>query len=220
MQVKNYILIGLIIIGGIVLFTFFSSQDTTLSEADVASHANYEEKKEELLTKIKEITQENVTPEQYKDLRIKISSYSTLDKSIRESLLEELKERYTNESFDKIIILFSKEPIAESEIYRTIDHLETIGVEDKEKMLKLVDIRKKIQWYSHYTQKLPKEIDIFCNKENSEIEEEEFGRIKSKLSISYKEFENRKAIKELKSKMQDKISKKEKEWENYYDELY
>ena len=60
----------------------------------------------------------------------------------------------------------------------------------------------------------------FCNKENSEIEEEEFGRIKSKLSISYKEFENRKAIKELKSKMQDKISKKEKEWENYYDELY
>ena len=154
MQVKNYILIGLIIIGGIVLFTFFSSQDTTLSEADVASHANYEEKKEELLTKIKEITQENVTPEQYKELRIKISSYSTLDKSIRESLLEELKERYTNESFDKIIILFSKEPIAESEIYRTIDHLETIGVEDKEKMLKLVDIRKKIQWYSHYTQKL------------------------------------------------------------------
>ena len=75
MQVKNYILIGLIIIGGIVLFTFFSSQDTTLSTTDADTHANYEDKKRELLTKIKKITQENVSPEQYKELRIKISNY-------------------------------------------------------------------------------------------------------------------------------------------------
>ena len=83
-----------------------------------------------------------------------------------------------------------------------------------------MNIEKKIQWYSHYTHKLPKEIDAFCNRENSEIEEEEFNRMKNKLSISYKEFENRTAIKELRNKMQGKINKKEREWENYYDELY
>lgn len=164
MKIGYYILIGLLLIGGFVAFTFFSVETTVPTVENTTGKDAYIKIKEMLEGKIAALTKDNVNPESYNKLRIEISGYSELIQTTRENLLESLKTTYIEKSLEHAQELLSKKPEQVSPI---LAHLRTIKVEDKGQAKRIGEISTKIKWYYDYL-KLPKELeDFFCSRKQS-----------------------------------------------------
>jgi len=99
MKGRYYVLIGLLVIGGIVFFTIASSKEVVVPQVgNTYVSSNYEAIEAQFEAKIKSLESHNVTPELYNKYRLEILNYTDLDKTIRENLQNELKERYIEKS--------------------------------------------------------------------------------------------------------------------------
>ena len=199
MKGRYYVLIGLLVIGGIVFFTIASSKEVVVPQVEnTYASSNYEAIETQFEAKINSLESHNVTPELYNKYRLEILNYTDLDKTIRENLQNELKERYIEKSRERAQGLLSKEPEQSSAI---LDHLRTIRVEDRAQVKQLKEISTKLKWYYHYIQKLP-----------NEIEEQDFQTQRQKLSISYNEFKKNQKLLTLKEAMENKLQQRKDRW--------
>lgn len=210
MKGRYYVLIGLLVIGGIVFFTIASSKEVVVPQVgNTYVSSNYEAIEAQFEAKIKSLESHNVTPELYNKYRLEILNYTDLDKTIRENLQNELKERYIEKSRERAQGLLSKDPEQSSAI---LEHLRTIRVEDRAQVKQLKEISTKLKWYYHYIQKLPNEIEDFCAQENIQIEEQDFQAQRQKLSISYNEFKKNQKLLTLKEAMENKLQQRKDHW--------
>lgn len=207
MKIGYYILIGLLLIGGFVAFTFFSVETTVPTVENTTGKDAYIKIKEMLEGKIAALTKDNVNPESYNKLRIEISGYSELIQTTRENLLENLKTTYIEKSLERAQELLSKKPEQVSPI---LAHLRTIKVEDKDQAKRLGEISTKLKWYYDYL-KLPKELEDFFAQGSSQLTKYGLDNQKERLNIKYKEFEKNKKILEIRKKWTQEIEN----WQDY-----
>ena len=207
MKIGYYILIGLLLIGGFVAFTFFSVETTAPQIENTVEKDAYEKIKEQLEGKIAALNKDNVSPESYNKLRIEISGYSELIQTTRENLLESLKTTYIEKSLERAQELLSKKPEQVSPI---LAHLRTIKVEDKDQAKRLGGISTKLKWYYDYL-KLPKELEDFFAQGSSQLTKYGLDNQKERLNIKYKEFEKNKKILEIRKKWTQEIEN----WQDY-----
>lgn len=207
MKIGYYILIGLLLIGGFVAFTFFSVETTAPQIENTVEKDAYVEIKEQLEGKIATLNKDNVSPESYNKLRIEISGYSELIQTTRENLLESLKTTYINKSLDRAQELLSKKPEQVSPI---LAHLRTIKVEDKGQAKRIGEISTKIKWYYDYL-KLPKELEDFFAQGSSQLTEDELNKRMKRLDIEYNEFRKNKKILDIRKKWTQEIEN----WQAY-----
>lgn len=207
MKIGYYILIGLLLIGGFVAFTFFSVETTAPQIENTVEKDAYVEIKEQLEGKIATLNKDNVSPESYNKLRIEISGYSELIQTTRENLLESLKTTYINKSLDRAQELLSKKPEQVSPI---LAHLRTIKVEDKGQAKRIEEISTKIKWYYDYL-KLPKELEDFFAQESSQLTKDELDNQMGRLDIEYNEFKKNKKILDIRKKWTQEIEN----WQAY-----
>lgn len=207
MKIGYYILIGLLLIGGFVAFTFFSVETTAPQIENTVEKDAYEKIKEQLEGKIAALNKDNVSPESYNKLRIEISGYSELIQTTRENLLESLKTTYIEKSLERAQELLSKKPEQVSPI---LAHLRTIKVEDKDQAKRLGEISTKLKWYYDYL-KLPKELEDFFAQGSSQLTKYGLDNQKERLNIKYNEFEKNKKILEIRKKWTQEIEN----WQDY-----
>lgn len=207
MKIGYYILIGLLLIGGFVAFTFFSVETTAPQIENTVEKDAYVEIKEQLEGKIATLNKDNVSPESYNKLRIEISGYSELIQTTRENLLESLKTTYINKSLDRAQELLSKKPEQVSPI---LAHLRTIKVEDKGQAKWIGEISTKIKWYYDYL-KLPKELEDFFAQGSSQLTEYGLNNQMRRLDIKYNEFKKNKKILDIRKKWTQEIEN----WQDY-----
>lgn len=207
MKIGYYILIGLLLIGGFVAFTFFSVETTAPQIENTVEKDAYVEIKEQLEGKIATLNKDNVSPESYNKLRIEISGYSELIQTTRENLLESLKTTYINKSLDRAQELLSKKPEQVSPI---LAHLRTIKVEDKGQAKRIGEISTKIKWYYDYL-KLPKELEDFFAQGSSQLTEYGLNNQMRRLDIKYNEFKKNKKILDIRKKWTQEIEN----WQAY-----
>lgn len=207
MKIGYYILIGLLLIGGFVAFTFFSVETTAPQIENTVEKDAYVEIKEQLEGKIATLNKDNVSPESYNKLRIEISGYSELIQTTRENLLESLKTTYINKSLDRAQELLSKKPEQVSPI---LAHLRTIKVEDKGQAKWIGEISTKIKWYYDYL-KLPKELEDFFAQGSSQLTKDVLDNQMGRLDIEYNEFQKNKKILDIRKKWTQEIEN----WQAY-----
>lgn len=207
MKIGYYILIGLLLIGGFVAFTFFSVETTAPQIENTVEKDAYVEIKEQLEGKIATLNKDNVSPESYNKLRIEISGYSELIQTTRENLLESLKTTYINKSLDRAQELLSKKPEQVSPI---LAHLRTIKVEDKGQAKRIEEISTKIKWYYNYL-KLPKELEDFFAQGSSQLTKDVLDNQMGRLDIEYNEFKKNKKILDIRKKWTQEIEN----WQAY-----
>lgn len=207
MKIGYYILIGLLLIGGFVAFTFFSVETTAPQIENTVEKDAYVEIKEQLEGKIATLNKDNVSPESYNKLRIEISGYSELIQTTRENLLENLKTTYINKSLDRAQELLSKKPEQVSPI---LAHLRTIKVEDKGQAKWIGEISTKIKWYYDYL-KLPKELEDFFAQGSSQLTKDVLDNQMGRLNIEYNEFKKNKKILDIRKKWTQEIEN----WQAY-----
>ena len=207
MKIGYYILIGLLLIGGFVAFTFFSVETTAPQIENTVEKDAYVEIKEQLEGKIATLNKDNVSPESYNKLRIEISGYSELIQTTRENLLESLKTTYINKSLDRAQELLSKKPEQVSPI---LAHLRTIKVEDKGQAKRIEEISTKIKWYYDYL-KLPKELEDFFAQGSSQLTKDVLDNQMGRLDIKYNEFKKNKKILDIRKKWTQEIEN----WQAY-----
>ncbi len=207
MKIGYYILIGLLLIGGFVAFTFFSVETTAPTVENTTGKDAYIKIKEMLDGKIAALTKDNVNPESYNKLRIEISGYSELIQTTRENLLENLKTTYIEKSREHAQALLYNKP---EQISPILAHLRTIKVEDEDQAKQLREISSKLKWYYDYL-KLPKELEDFLAQGSSQLNQEDLDNQMKRLDIKYKEFEKNKKILEIRKKWTQEIEN----WQDY-----
>ena len=133
-----FILITLGVGGIIALYTWFSSMsyssgvgtETTTSSDTLAIQ-------EVVRKEISQLSEKDVTPAQYNNLRTEITGYAQqgdLTESLKESLLNALNDTYTEKSLIKAQGLLSKNPFPEKQILEILEHISSVGVADRKQI--------------------------------------------------------------------------------------
>ena len=215
-----FILITLGVGGIIALYTWFSSMsyssgvgtETTTSSDTLAIQ-------EVVRKEISQLSEKDVTPAQYNNLRTEITGYAQqgdLTESLKESLLNALNDTYTEKSLIKAQGLLSKNPLPEKQILEILEHISSVGVADRKQ---INAIKAKVLWYQNYTQKLPAEIEIFCEKSTAQFREDgnfdstQYNDYKTKVGTVEGEFLNNTQVQRARQEMDQMLNDMYNLWE-------
>ena len=212
-----YFMGGTLAVGVLVaLFMLITQKKTEYGgggEKEITSVSN----KAELEVKIHEMNMNNISPAHYNTLRTEIVSSlgaKTIVKPTHDYLLDDLEQKYTDLTLQKINKYFAADPVNEAAMQPLIAHLQSLGKGQQE----ISNIRAKINEINYYTKVLPIEVNKFTSASFQYFNEGKYNSLKAELQNlpnTKSSLKNRNSVQAIKSSSLGRLTKYYKDYVAY-----
>ncbi|WP_223580194.1 hypothetical protein [Sphingobacterium sp. GVS05A] len=168
--------VGLLIVGLMKLMSSSPVQQGSTKQSAITTASGHKV----LENKIKEISEDNVSPAQYNNLLIEINNAASQDlfnKAIQDMLLQQLNDRYTQLSMNRINKLLRSDPVKQADLNILVAHLESTFGPTAE----VAAIKNKVKALNHYTEALPQRVNSLINQGFAEFDEGQYRALMNEL---------------------------------------
>ncbi|QRY57279.1 hypothetical protein [Sphingobacterium siyangense] len=168
--------VGLLIVGAMKLMSLSPSQQGATKPSAITTASGHKV----LENKIKELSDDNVSPAQYNNLLIEINnaaSQNLFNKAIQDMLLQQLNDRYTQLSIERSNKLLRSDPVKQAELNILVAHLESTFGPTAE----VAAIKNKVKALNHYTEVLPQRVNSLINQGFAEFDEGGYRALMNEL---------------------------------------
>ncbi|MFC6269442.1 hypothetical protein [Frigoriflavimonas asaccharolytica] len=212
-----YFMGGTIAVGIVVAIVVFLSGGGAKSSGSQTGTEKSVSNNKDLQAKVDALNIGNVSPAIYNSLRTEINSsleQKTITQVWKTNLENELEQKYTNLTLQKINKYFAADPINENAMQPLIQHLKILGKGQNE----LKGIQAKINEINYYTKILPVEVHKFTSRSFDYFNKGKYTALSSELNdlpARNPSLKKRKSVQNVRSSSLAEIKKYYQEYVDY-----
>jgi len=168
--------VGLLIVGSMKLMSSSPAKQGSTKQSAITTASGHKV----LENKIKELSEDNVSPAQYNNLLIEINnaaSQNLFNKAIQDMLLQQLNDRYTQLCRSRMNKLLRADPVQQADLNSLVAHLESTFGPTTE----VAAIKNKVKALNHYTEALPQRVNSLINQGFAEFDEGQYRALMNEL---------------------------------------